>query len=80
MEATNRPETRPPTERHKFESFDDELRYNIARAEWYARQAHDLCYKRGRDNQRGFWFRVALGRAQSTLMSLYQKELKRDHQ
>jgi hypothetical protein len=60
-----------------FATFDDELRYNIGRAEWYARQAHDLCYKRGRDRPRGFWFRAALGRAQSILMSLYTKELRR---
>jgi hypothetical protein len=59
-----------------FKSFDDEMRYNLVRAEQHARQAHDLCYKRGGD-RRSIWFRMAVGRAQSILMSLYKRELKR---
>lgn len=59
-----------------FKSFEDELRFNLVRAEQHARQAHDLCYKQPTP-RRSLWFRMALGRAQSILMSLYTQELRR---
>jgi hypothetical protein len=57
----------------------EELTFNLARAEIHARKALDLLYKRGKagDLMRSLWYRIALGRAQSILMSLYKQELGR---
>lgn len=59
----------------EFKSLDDELQYNLVRAEQHARQAHDLLYT-GDGPKRSFWYKSALGRAQSILMSLYKRELR----
>lgn len=74
-EAANEFETLIP-EREGFKSFSDEMQFNIVRAELHARQAHDLCYQRGGE-RRSLWFKMALGRAQSILMSLYTQERRR---
>lgn len=63
-------------ERATFKDAEDELHYNLIRAEQHARQAHDLLY-RSSDLKRSVWFKMAVGRAQSILMSLYQQELGR---
>lgn len=59
-----------------FKSFTDELNYNLVRAEQHARKAHDMLYARP-GSTRSLWFRMALGRAQSILMSLTMQELRR---
>ena len=71
-EAADRFEkTLPP----KFKSFADELAYYLQQAEQYARKAHDLLYTGGQT--RSIWFKMAAGRAQSILMSLYTQEIRR---
>ncbi len=55
---------------------DEELRFNLVRAEIHARQAHDLLYKEN-GPKRNFWYRFTAGRAQSILMSLYVRETSR---
>lgn len=60
----------------KFKSRTDEFHFNLVRAERHARQAHDMLYS-GSGPTRGFWVRSALGRAQSILMSLWVKELRK---
>jgi hypothetical protein len=62
-------------DREEFKDLTEELHYNLVRAEQHARQAHDMLYKKGPD--RSIWFRMALGRAQSILMSLYVQERRR---
>lgn len=64
------------SDKEGFKSYSDKLRYNIVRAEQYARQAHDLMYESGAP-RRSIWFKTALGRAQSILMSLHVQELNR---
>jgi hypothetical protein len=59
-----------------FKDTTDELHFNIVRAEQHARQAHDLLYLQD-GPKRSVWFKMALGRAQSILMSLYKQELAR---
>lgn len=54
----------------------DELHYNLVRAERHAQQALDLLYKQD-GPKRSIWFKMAVGRAQSILMSLYMQELRR---
>lgn len=63
-------------ERGDFRDVEDELQYNLVRAEQHARQAHDLLY-RPCGLKRSVWFKMAIGRAQSILMSLYKQELGR---
>lgn len=58
-----------------FKDATDELQFNLVRAEQHARQAHDLLYNS--DLVRSIWFKMAVGRAQSILMSLYKQELGR---
>lgn len=58
-----------------FKSSSEELQFNLLRAEQYARQAHDLLYTTGL--MRSVWFKMALGRAQSIIMSLYNQEMRR---
>lgn len=60
----------------KFKSRTDEFHFNLVRAEQHTKQAHDMLYS-GSGPTRGFWVRTALGRAQSTLMSLWVKELRK---
>lgn len=66
----------PPEEEGDFRDTTDELHYNLIRAEQHARQAHDILYKKDAP-KRSLWFRLALGRAQSILMSLYGMEMRR---
>lgn len=63
-------------DREDFKSQTDELHFNLVRAEQHARQAHDMLYS-GAGPKRSLWFRMALGRAQNILMSLYKQELSR---
>lgn len=63
-------------EREAFKDPIDELHFNLVRAEQHARQAHDLLYKT-EGPKRSIWFKMAVGRAQSILMSLYNQELGR---
>lgn len=60
----------------KFESFTDELSYNLTQAERYARRAHDMLYTTG-GRRRSFFFTSAVGRAQSILMTLSNQERAR---
>jgi hypothetical protein len=64
------------TEGDKFLNTTDELHFNLVRAEQHARQAHDLLYLHT-GPKRSVWFKMAVGRAQSILMSLYKQELRR---
>lgn len=59
-----------------FKDTTDELHFNLHRAEQHARQAHDLLYLE-EGPKRSIWFKMAVGRAQSILMSLYVQELRR---
>lgn len=59
-----------------FKNPTDELHFNLVRAEQHARQAHDMLYLQA-GPKRSVWFKMALGRAQSILMSLYVRELGR---
>lgn len=59
-----------------FKSFTHELNHNLVLAERHARQAHDLLYTR--HPSRSLWFKMALARAQSILMSLRVQELRRE--
>lgn len=63
-------------ERAAFKDAIDELHYNLVRAEQHARQAYDLLYRPSAP-KRSVWFKMAMGRAQSILMSLYMQELGR---
>lgn len=59
-----------------FKNTTDELQFHLVRAEHHARQAHDLLYE-SRGPKRSIWFKMAAGRAQSILMSLYVQERRR---
>lgn len=59
-----------------FRDPSDELHFNLVRAEHHARRVHDLVYEPD-GPKRSIWFKMAVGRAQSILMSLYQQELGR---
>ncbi len=52
------------------------LTWNLARAQMHAQQALDELYK-PEGTRRGYFYRSALGRAQSTLMTLLRRELDR---
>lgn len=58
-----------------FKDATDELHYNLVRAEQHSRQAHDLLYLEN-GPKRSVWYKMALGRAQSILMTLWQRELR----
>lgn len=58
-----------------FKDETDELHFHLVRAERHAQTALDLLYKPD-GAKRSMWFRAALGRAQSILMSLYVRDLK----
>lgn len=58
-----------------FKDPTDELHYNMVRAEQHARQAHDLLYLEN-GPKRSIWYKSALGRAQSILMTLWKRELR----
>jgi hypothetical protein len=60
----------------EFNNSTDELQFHLVRAEHHARQAHDLLYEQ-RGPRRSIWFKMAVGRAQSILMSLYVQERRR---
>lgn len=56
---------------------DNPLAIHLARAERNAKEALNLCY--AADNtRRSIWYRMALGRAQSILISLLVRELGRE--
>jgi hypothetical protein len=56
----------------------DEYHFNLEQAEQHARKAHDLLYYASDGFvRRSLWVRMALGRAQSILMSLWTQELRR---
>lgn len=60
----------------KVELTEEEaLVYNIATAQKHAQKALDICYKPGGRCKRSLWYKMALGRAQSILMSLLVREL-----
>lgn len=59
-----------------FKNATDELQFHLVQAEHHARQAHDLLYE-PRGPKRSIWFKMATGRAQSILMSLYVQERRR---
>lgn len=70
------PGDRKPPSSEKVELTEEEnLVYNIARAQRYAQEALDLCYKPGSNVKRSLWYKMTLGRAQSILMSLLVREL-----
>lgn len=75
-EAAAALEANLPAEYADFKDPADELHYNIVRAEQHARQAHDLLYLEN-GPKRSIWVKMALGRAQSILMSIYQQELRK---
>jgi hypothetical protein len=54
---------------------EEELVYNIGKAQQHAKKALDICYKPNGDCQRSLWYKMTLGRAQSILMSLLVREL-----
>jgi hypothetical protein len=54
---------------------EEELVYNVGKAQQHAQKALDLCYKPGSDCKRSLWYKMTLGRAQSILMSLLVREL-----
>ena len=54
----------------------EEFLENLNAAHICAQKALDALYKEN-GPKRSLWFRLALGRAQSILISLYQKELQR---
>jgi hypothetical protein len=57
--------------------YEDELLvWNLIRAQVHAQQALDQLYLVG-GPKRGFWYRMTLGRAQSTLINLAARELAR---
>lgn len=58
-----------------FKTPTDELHFNLVRAERHAQQALDLLYKPD-GARRSIWFRMAIGRAQSILMSAYVRDLR----
>lgn len=59
----------------EIESYEAYLNYlNSSRI--YAERALDSLYSRS-GPKRSIWYRLALGRAQSTIMSLYKMELRR---
>lgn len=59
-----------------FEDPTSELHYHLNRAERHAQTALNVCYRLENPAKRSFWFRAALGRAQSILMSIYVRDLK----
>jgi hypothetical protein len=59
-----------------FESKLDEYHYNLVRAEQHSQQALNVLYSRD-GPKRSLWVRMALGRAQSILMSLWVQELRK---
>jgi hypothetical protein len=73
-EAADEFEVLHPKE-EKFKSPTDELHFNLVRAERHAQQALDLLYK-PEGPKRSIWFRMAIGRAQSILMSAYVRDLR----
>lgn len=58
-----------------FRDKTDELHFHLVRAERHAQTALDLVYNPD-GAKRSMWFSMALGRAQSILMSLYVRDLK----
>lgn len=54
-----------------IEYFDD-----LNAAQFHAQRALEALYSRS-GPKRGFWYRMALARAQNTLMSLYMMEIRR---
>lgn len=52
---------------------DELLRYHLKQAEYHARGAHNLLYKPN-GPKRSVFFKMAVGRAQSILMSLHVRE------
>lgn len=59
-----------------FKDKEEELRYYLRLAEYYARSAHNLLYERD-GPKRSAWYRTLVGRAQSILISLYVQEMNR---
>jgi hypothetical protein len=53
----------------------EELHFHLILAENHSQQALDLLYNLG-GPKRSIWFRMALGRAQSILMSLYVRDIR----
>lgn len=74
-EAADAFEKRIPKDEN-FKDATDELHYNLVRAERHASQAMDVLYRLENPAKRSIWFRMAVGRAQSILMSLYVRDLK----
>jgi hypothetical protein len=60
-------------------SPEDELLLDVQEAHEASLRALNALYSRS-GPKRGYWYRVALGRAQSTLMTLLQQELQRKTQ
>lgn len=60
----------------EFKDSTAELHFNLVRAEQHARQAHDVLYREDAP-KRSVWFKMAAGRAQSILLSLYVQEMRR---
>jgi hypothetical protein len=58
-----------------FKDATDELHFHLVRGEHHAQQALDLLY-RPDGAKRSIWFRMAIGRAQSILMSAYVRDLR----
>lgn len=65
-----------PDEHISFLNPTDELHYNLVRAERHAQQAFDLLHREDAP-KRSIWFRMAVGRAQSILMTAYVRDIKR---
>lgn len=58
-----------------FKNPTDELHFHLVRGERHSQSALDLLYRPG-EPKRSVWFRMAVGRAQSILMSAYVRDLK----
>lgn len=58
-----------------FKDSTEELHFHLVRAERHSQQALDLLYKPD-GPKRSIWFRMAIGRAQSILMSAYVRDLR----
>jgi hypothetical protein len=60
----------------KFKDATDELHFHLVRAEHHASQAMDVLYRLDNPAKRSVWFKMAIGRAQSILMSAYVRDLR----
>ena len=61
-----------------FKNETEELHFHLIRAENHAQKAQAVVYRYGPGfEKRSLWFRLALNRAQSILIKLYTRDLRR---